>query len=188
MTFEFDLFATLLLPLLIMIAKIVEVTMGTLRIMFISKGIRIAAVCVGFFEVLIWIAAIGQVMQNLSNVTNYFAYDIGFSIGNYTGMVLEQKLSIGYILVRIITKHDATDLVESMRTQGYQVTDTDATGNLGHVKVIFTVVRRKKLDKVVQIIKKFNPKAFYTIEDMRFVSEDALPNNIASKTFFSKRK
>jgi len=188
MTFEFDVFATLLLPLLIMLAKIVEVSMGTLRIMFISKGIRVAAVCVGFFEVLIWLVAIGQVMQNLSNITNYFAYAIGFSLGNYTGMLLEQKLSIGFTLVRIITKHDATELVNNLRLQGYHVTDTDATGNQGHVKVIFTVVRRKKLKEVVEIIKRFNPKAFYTIEDMRFVSEDGLPAKVSGKGFFTKRK
>ncbi len=139
---------------------------------------------------MIWLVAIGQVMQNLSNVTNYIAYALGFSIGNYTGMVLEHKLSIGFTLVRIITKHDATKLVEVMREQGgYNITDTDATGNHGHVKVIFTVVRRKKLSNVVQIIKTFNPPmAFYTIEDMRYVSEDGLPAKVAHKRFFSKRK
>lgn len=188
MTVEFDLFATLLLPLLIMIAKIIEVSMGTLRIMFVSKGIRLAAVGVGFFEVLIWLLAIGQVMQNLSNISNYIAYALGFAIGNYTGMMIEHKLSIGNILVRIITKREAAELVAYLRKEGYHVTDTDAIGNDGPVKVIFTVARRKKLKEVVDIIKTLNPKAFYTVEDMRFVSEDNLPVGIMGKRLSLKRK
>jgi len=188
MTIEFELFGTLVLPILIMLAKIVEVSMGTLRIMFVSRGIRLAAVIVGFFEVLIWLAAIGQVMQNLSNIANYIAYAIGFSIGNYTGILIEEKISLGHNLIRIITKREGAILVDVLREEGYVVTDIDATGNQAPVKLIFTVVRRKKLKSVIDIIKKYNPRAFYTIEDMRFVNEEKVPLDIMGKRFLLKGK
>lgn len=166
-----EFFTLVVLPLLIFVARILDVTFGTLRIIFVARGLRFLSAFVGFFEVLIWILAIGQVMQNLTNWVNYVAYSLGFSAGNWVGVSLEKKIAIGNLIVRIITRREADDLVNFLRRSGYGVTSVEARGETGPVKLIFTIVRRKKLPEVLEIIQRFNPNAFYTIEDVRFVNE-----------------
>jgi uncharacterized protein YebE (UPF0316 family) len=166
-----EFFALVILPALIFLARIVDVTFGTLRIIFVSRGLGALAALVGFFEVLIWILAIGQVMQNLQNWITYVAYALGFSAGNFVGILIERRIAIGNLIVRIITRREADELVNFLWTAGYGVTSIDAKGEKGPVKVIFTVVKRKKLPEVLAIIKRFNPNAFYTIEDVRFVTD-----------------
>ena len=98
-------FEWVLIPVLICLARIVDVSIGTLRIIFVSKGMRGIAPILGFFEVIIWLVAIGQIFQNLSNWVNYIAYGAGFAMGNFVGIYIEGKISLGYTLVRIITIH-----------------------------------------------------------------------------------
>jgi len=145
-----------LIPFLICAARILDVTVGTLRIIFVSKGFRKIAPVLGFFEVLIWLAAIGQVMQNLTDIVNYIAYALGFSLGSYIGMTIERKLSLGMAVIRIITARDAKELISYLRKQGFGVTVTDAQGAKGKVQVIFTVIARTSLRAVVEAILKFN--------------------------------
>lgn len=166
-----ELFSLVVLPLLIFFARILDVTFGTLRIIFVARGLRFLSAFVGFFEVLIWILAIGQVMQNLTNWVNYIAYSLGFSAGNWVGVSLEKKIAIGNLIIRVITRREADELVNFLRRSGYGVTSVDARGESGTVKLIFTIVRRKRLPEVLEIIQRFNPNAFYTIEDVRFVNE-----------------
>jgi uncharacterized protein YebE (UPF0316 family) len=168
-----DLFSLIVVPALIFCARIADVTFGTLRIIYVSRGMRYYAALVGFFEILIWLLAIGQVMQNLNSPATYIAYGLGFSTGNFVGISLERKLAMGNLLVRVITRREADDLVGFLRNSGYGVTSVDARGEAGPVKLIFTVVKRKNLPEVVATIKLFNPRAFYTIEDVRFVQETA---------------
>ncbi len=156
------------IPVLIVLARIIDVTIGTLRIIFVSKGLKIAAPLLGFFEVLIWLLAIGQIMQNLTNPVNYIAYATGFAIGTYIGIAVEHKIAMGISLVRVITVKDAYLLIDHLRERGQTVTALDAEGNRGPVKVIFTVVKRRQLKTIIDTIKEFNPNAFYTIEDIGF--------------------
>jgi len=158
-----------LIPLLIFLLRIADVSMGTLRIIFISRGIRFLAAFLGFFEVLIWLVAIGQIMQNLHNPVHYIAYAAGFGMGNFVGISLERRLSMGNRTVRVITKKDATELVRALRKENYGVTSLDGEGTEGPVKLIFTVVKRNRVGDVIDIIKKHNPNAFYTVEDIRYV-------------------
>jgi uncharacterized protein YebE (UPF0316 family) len=166
-----EFFALVILPALIFLARILDVTFGTLRIIFVSRGLGVLAALVGFFEVLIWILAIGQVMQNLQNWITYVAYALGFSAGNYVGVLIERRIAIGNLIVRIITRREANELVNFLWKAGYGVTSVDAMGETGPVKVIFSIVKRKKLPEVLAIIKRYNPNAFYTIEDVRFVTD-----------------
>jgi uncharacterized protein YebE (UPF0316 family) len=159
------------IPLLIALARIVDVSIGTLRIIFVAKGLRLWAPILGFFEVSIWLAAISQVMANINSITNFFAYAIGFSLGNYLGMFIENKLALGHVVVRIITKRDATRLIAKLRRSDYNVTVADAEGNMGEVSVIFTVIKRSRVTKIVRLIKHYNPRAVYSIEDVRYVSD-----------------
>lgn len=171
-----DLFAWFILPLLIFISRVFDVTFGTLRIIFISKGKKFLAPFFGFFEIMIWLFAIGQVMQNLTNVNYYVAYAGGFAMGNYVGIYIEEKMAIGTLVVRIITKKDASDLIESLKSRNYGITIVDAQGATGSVKLIFTVIKRVDVNEVVGMIKHFNPKAFYSIEEVRGASEGVFPS------------
>ncbi len=110
-----EIFAWVILPLLIFFARICDVSLGTIRVIFISKGFKYIAPVIGFFEVIIWLLAIGQVMNNLTNVASYIAYGGGFACGTLIGMIVEEKLSIGTVTVRVITRKDATDLVAYLR-------------------------------------------------------------------------
>jgi uncharacterized protein YebE (UPF0316 family) len=160
-----------IIPLMIFLARIVDVTLGTLRIVFISKGDKMIAPLLGFIEVLIWLVAITQVMQNLSNFVSYLAWAGGFATGNFLGLRIEQKLALGQVVVRIITVEQATKLIDRFRGRGYRLTCVDARGSKGKVNLLFMIVKRKKLDEVIGIIRDYNPNAFYSIEDVRSVSE-----------------
>lgn len=164
-----------LLPLLICFSRIIDVSLGTLRIIFVSKGFRVLAPVMGFFEVLIWIIVISQVMQNLTNVVNYVAYAFGFAVGSFVGMSIERRLSLGMVVVRVITAKDAGDLITFMRKEGYGVTVLNAEGSSGRVNVVFTVIKRTDVGDVVAHIKQFNPRAFYTVEDIQSVTEGVFP-------------
>ncbi len=164
-----------LIPLLIFLARICDVSLGTIRLIFVSRGMRYLAPLVGFFEVLIWLMAIGEIFRNLRNPVCYIAYAGGFAMGNYIGMVIVDKLSLGKVLVRIITRRDAGHLLDYLKSRRFGVTSVDAEGVDGPVRVIFTIVQRSDLAGVVDIVKEFNPNAFYTVEDMRFVSEGIFP-------------
>ena len=173
--FGFDLYVWIIIPLLIFVARIADVGIGTVRLIFISRGLKYLAPVVGFFEILIWLLAIGQIMKNLSNPVCYIAYAGGFAMGNFVGMLIAEKLSLGVVLVRVVTNKDATELVEYLKSSEYGVTSIDGHGTTGQVKVVFTILPRREVKRVVDLIKKFNPKAFYTIEEVGFVEKGILP-------------
>lgn len=170
--FETDWFNYGLLPLLIFLARIVDVSLDTLRIIFVARGNKIVAPILGFVAILIWLLAITRIMTNLDNLVAFLAYPAGFAAGNYIGLLIEEKLAIGIQIVRVITGRDSSPLIENMREGGYTVTTVDAMGNYGPVHILFLIVKRQKVKGVVGIIKQFNPKAFYSIEDVRSLSSD----------------
>ena len=86
-----------------------------------------------------------------------------------------EKLSLGVVLIRVITSRDASELLEYFKTADYGVTSVDAQGSAGKVQVVFTIVQRREVATVVNLIKQFNPKAFYTIEEVGFVEEGIFP-------------
>lgn len=167
--------AWVLLPILIFLARICDVTLGTVRLIFVSRGFKYLAPIAGFFEVLIWILVIGQIMQNLSNWLCYVAYAGGFATGNYVGMWVAERLSLGIVLIRIITQRGAHALVDRLRKNDYGVTSVDGEGAAGPVQVIFTIVPRREVGTVVEMVKAYNPKAFYSIEEVGFVEKGVFP-------------
>ena len=170
-----DLFKWVILPILIFAARLMDVSLGTLRIIFVSHGLKYVAPIVGFVEINIWLLAIAQIMQNLNNLACSFAYAGGFSLGVLVGMIIEEKLSIGMVMVRIICKHDTTDLIKSLQEAEYGVTTHDAEGTTGPVKIIFAVIRREDLHDILDRIHKIHPHAFYSVEDIRSVGEAMFP-------------
>ncbi|CAG0948369.1 MAG: hypothetical protein MPEBLZ_00713 [Candidatus Methanoperedens nitroreducens] len=168
-------FSLIILPILIFLARIVDVTFGTIRIIFVSRGLKWLAPIFGFFEIMIWLFAIGQVFSNMTNITYYVAYAGGFACGNFVGIWIEEKMAIGTMVVRIITKKDGIQLIEFLKTEGFGVTSIEAEGATGKVKIIYTIIKRRDLQQIVGIIKRFNPKAFYSIEEVRSAAEGIFP-------------
>jgi len=172
---SFDIYGFVLLPFLIFAARIADVTAGTVRVIFISRGYKYLAPIVGFFEIIIWLMAIGQIMKNLSNPICYIAYAAGFAMGNFVGIWIAEKLSMGTALVRVITQIDSSGLVSELRNSNFGVTTVDGQGVSGPVKVIFTIVPRKEVQNVVDTIKAFNPQAFYTVEEIGYAEKGTFP-------------
>lgn len=172
--FNSHVFTYIIIPILIFLARITDVSIGTMRLIFISKGYKIFAACLGFFEVLIWIVAITQIMKNLTNVYYYFAYAAGFATGNFVGMVIEEKIALGSVLLRVVTGIDLNRLVDYMKRENFGFTLLDAEGSQGNVKIFFSILRRQDLEPVVSFIKDHYPNAFYTIEDIRYINEQHL--------------
>ncbi len=173
--FNSDFFTYFIVPVLIFLARIVDVSLGTLRIILLSKGKKYFAPILGFFEVLIWIVAISKILQNLDNYVNYIAYAGGFAAGNFIGIFIEEKLALGVMVVRIITSKEAPKLVNNLQNDGFGVTVLNAQGSKEKVNVIYTVIKRNNLKDVIFIIKKHNPKAFFSVEDLRFTNEGIFP-------------
>lgn len=169
--FNTPTFHWVILPLLIFCARICDVTIGTVRLLLLSRGRKFLVPVLGFVEVMIWLLAVRQVLHNMDNWVTYVAFAGGFATGNFVGMVIEEKLAVGLEVIRVITKKDAGELFAYLKEKGYGVTCVDAQGSMGKVNIIFTIVDRRQHDKVIAIIKKFNPKAFYSVEDVKAVSE-----------------
>ena len=125
----------------------------------------------GFFEVLIWIIAISKIMQNLDNYINYIAYAAGFASGNLVGMIIEEKLAMGIQMIRIFTSEHGMELVKELSTKGYGATTIEAHGAKEKIHLVYSIVHRHELEQVLDVINNFNPKAFYTIEDVKAVNE-----------------
>jgi uncharacterized protein YebE (UPF0316 family) len=190
------IFTWIVLPLLIFIARICDVSLGTIRVIFVSRGYRHLAPVLGFFEISIWLFAIGQIMRDINDISIYLAYAAGFATGTFAGITLEEKLSLGTVLVRVITRPDCTGLIEALKGSGYGLTTHSADGAQGPVTIVFTVVKRQDLSHVVEIIEQFNPHAFYSVEDVRHASEGVFPaggggvlrSYLDPGRFFSKKK
>ncbi len=187
-----QLFDYLIMPLLIFCARVGDVSINTLRIMFMMNGKKNIAPFLGFFEALIWLLAIGQIFQNIDNPLSYVAYASGFGMGTYVGMYFEEKLALGRVLVRVITPHPLPELIEYMKERDFRFTNVGGEGRFGKVNLLFTVMKRDNLKEFVANVKRIDEKAFYTIESVKRVSEDDL-NVMDDKprfnmSFFSKAR
>ena len=167
--------ASLYLPLLVFVAELTVVTLGTLRIIFLARGMKLLAPLLGFFEVCIWLFAIGQIMNNLDNLGCYIGFAAGFTAGNFLGMTVEKKLAMGTALVQIITNHDAGVLVERLAEAGYGVTSIPGQGATGPVTIVFTVIKRRERRNVEQIITRFDSRAFYSVDEIQTAAAGIFP-------------
>jgi uncharacterized protein YebE (UPF0316 family) len=167
-----DSFRLVVLPLLIFFARILDVSINTIRIIFMLNGRKWVSTILGFFESLIWLLAIGQIFQNIDNVPTYFAYAFGFASGIMVGMWIEEKLAVGRVVVRIITQTPADDLVKYLSLNNYRHMVLDGTSSEEKVNLVFTVIKRSSLPNTISMIKEYNPQAFYSIESVKKVSDD----------------
>jgi uncharacterized protein YebE (UPF0316 family) len=170
-------FTWVLLPGLIFFARILDQSIGTLRLIFLSKGMKYIAPFLGFFEVIIWLLAVGQIMQHLDNWLCYVAYGAGFAMGNFIGITLEEKLSIGTSIIRVILSGESPELISALKSQNFGLTILDAEGAKGKVKVLFSIIRRKEIPTFLNTLHLHHPSAFYTIEDVKEAKEGVFKRN-----------
>ena len=172
---ETDWYTWVFLPLLIFFARVIDVGLGTLRIIFTARGKRKLAPLLGFVEVFIWVAVISQMVRGVNHVVAYLAYAAGFAAGNYVGMWIEDRLALGTVVLRIILAQGGDTLAEALHQAGYGVTLVDGQGANGPVKLIYTIVRRKDLPAVLALIHQVTPRVFLSIEEVRQTEEGVFP-------------
>ena len=177
---DFDVFNWVILPILIFLSRLGDVTMATLRHIFISKGLKKIVPILGFFEVLIWLVAMRQVFSHLDNVACFIAWAAGFSAGTYLGMFIEERLAIGTQIIRIITNEPIDKLINEFKNNHQGITIVDGQGAMGPVKLIFTIVKRTNKQFVLGLIHMHTLGAFYSIEDVKNAEHGVFTDNSKS--------
>ncbi len=150
--------------LLIFGLRIVDVSLGTLRIAMLVRGHRLMAGGLGFFESIIWLVAAAQVLNNLDSWLKIVAYAGGYAAGTMLGTTIEKWMAIGSILLRVIEPSGTPSSVPALRTAGFYATVMDAHGRDGTVQIIFSVIPRRKQGQALRIVQETNPRAYVTFE------------------------
>jgi len=166
-----NIFSYVLLPLLIFIARIGDVSINTIRIIYVLGGRRLTATILGFFESFIWLMAIRQIFEHMDNWICYVAYPAGFASGIFVGMIIEERIAYGKVIVRIITRKDVAMLIQFLNNRQYRYTHVNAEGPDGHENLVFTVLERDSLEDLLLKLKNILPTAFYTVEKVNRAGE-----------------
>lgn len=157
-----------LLALAIFVARVADVSLGTVRILIGFRGHRLLASVIGFFEALIWVLAARQVLVHLDAWYLAFAYAAGFAAGNGVGITLERRLAVGNELVRIISYDPTVPLAHELGARGFSVVEIKGSlRNRQPVEVIYVVARRRRVPELVRRVTALEPSAIYTIADVK---------------------
>ncbi len=175
-------FMWVILPILIFCSRIMDVSFGTLRIIFVSRGNKFVAPILGFFEVLIWLVVITNIMTNLNNWVCYIAYAAGFATGNFVGIHLEEKLALGMLSVRIFASDDKAELLsQKLSEKGYGVTQVKGAGKFADTNILTCIIRRKEYPDIVAIINDVDSGLFHYAEELKNVRGGIFQNNDVKK-------
>ncbi len=179
-----DGFRTIAVPLFIFTARVSDVSLGTLRMVFVSQGAKKWAAGFGFVEILFWLTAISFILQNLNNPAAYLAYAAGFGTGNYLGLCIEERLARGLVAVTTITNRDAGPLIDHLKEQQFGLTSVSARGAAGRVRLILSIIRRRQLEQLRKIIEQYHPQAFIAVQPVKSVSKEVPPHLDSSRRVF----
>lgn len=163
-----------LTALFIFSLRLLGVSISTVRVLLMTRGMRLATPILGFFEVLVYVVAVGKVVEDLNNLPNLLSYCLGFSAGTLLGMWLEGRMAVGFATVRVISPGLSYELAEALRKAGHGVTEGRARGKDGLVSTVKTVVRRREVENVCEVIGQVAPNAFITIEETRRIEHGYL--------------
>lgn len=158
-----------LIFILIMFAKIIEVSMATVRTVLITKGEKTIGAVIGFFEVILWIYIASNVLNNIGdNPLKAIFYALGFAIGNYVGSIIEEKLAIGLVEVQIIVhEEEGKTLTDFVRSSGYAVTVVKGEGKTNPREILYVFAPRKKVNGLVELVKKKEENAVITVSETK---------------------
>ncbi len=177
------MFSWTVLPVLIFFARVVDVSIGTLRIIFVSRSKRLIAPLLGIFESIIWLLAVSQIMQNVDNFVCIMAYGLGFAAGNYVGILIEEKLALGTLIIRVFLVGEKSDMKDKLYEAGFGVTSIDAHGRNGNVVILYTIIKRRDYETAVSVIEQCRSDAFYSVEEVRSVRKGIFPPEVKSYKF-----
>jgi uncharacterized protein YebE (UPF0316 family) len=156
-----------LFAFLIFMLRVGDMALDTIRVLFVVRGKKLIVWILGFFQSLIFVIAISSVLTRLDNILNVLGYAMGFATGNLVGMLIEQRLAIGHILVTIISSNRGSLIAEKLRASGFAVTQIAGHGKDGTVFELHVSVLRKDVPNVETIVLEADPQAFVTAEDVR---------------------
>jgi uncharacterized protein YebE (UPF0316 family) len=172
-----EVFSYILLPLMIFLARIMDVSINTIRIIYVLGGRKVTATFLGFFESFIWLMAIRQIFEHLDNWVCYVAYPGGFACGIFVGMMIEERIAYGKVIVRMITSKDIGSLLEYLNRENFRYTHVNTVGPVGKENLVFTVLPREQLESLLNKLKEILPSAFYTVEKVNRASDNFLRAN-----------
>ncbi len=176
-----------ILPALIFVARIFDQSIGILRIIFATKGFKHIAFVAGFFESLVWLLAVSQILKQVDNLVGYMAFAGGFATGNFVGIYLEQRISVGFVVVRVVFRKNSDETIRLLIENDYRISIVDAQGMDGPVKMVFSTIKRREMNSFISILNKNNPTAYYSVEDAKLVQEGvASQRKIMRKTSVRK--
>jgi uncharacterized protein YebE (UPF0316 family) len=152
-------------PIVIFLLRIVDVTLDTMRVLFMVRGRRLPAGILGFLMALVWIIAVGNAMKHLDSIWHILGYAAGYGTGTMVGITIENFVAFGLIQLRIVSKHGGVEIAEALRDRGYGATEFSGFGRDGAVEIVQSVVQRAHMDEVLALVDKFDDTAFVTVED-----------------------
>lgn len=157
--------------LFIFFARVVDVTMATVRTLMVMQSRKLQAAIIGFFEVIIYITALGKVVDSLDNPISLLAYGLGFACGTYVGIIVENKIALGNLAAQIILKTaDNKELIDVLREKKFGVTIIEGHGIQGPREILNIALNRKDLEKLKELVYKFDDKAFITVNSINPIS------------------
>jgi uncharacterized protein YebE (UPF0316 family) len=156
---------------LIAAGRVLDVTLGTIRTIFVIQGRRKMACVLGFFEVTIWIFVVAQAIQGLNeNILYAFSYGLGFAAGNYMGITVESWIALGNQAILVFTQNHK-NLSAVLRGQHFRFTEFEGRGRDGTVGLLIVILKRQEVNRALAIIQDLDPQAYMVVEDVRFVSK-----------------
>jgi len=178
---DYTIFSYVVLPILIFLARVTDVSINTVRIIFVMSGHKFISTLLGFIESLIWLLAIGQIFQHLNNWVSYIAYPGGFATGILVGMIIEERLALGKLVVRAITSENLDPILQYIETNSIRYTVLHGETASGKEKILFTVLKRDQLNDLINKFNEYIPQAFYTIESVKKASEHGIITETPSR-------
>ena len=157
--------------ILIFLARVLDVSLGTIRTLMVVQGRKWQAALIGFFEVTIYVVVLGKVVSDLSNPLSLLSYSLGYATGNYVGITLENKIGLGNLATQIVLKDsDNQELIEILRSKKFGVTVLKGEGREGTREILNVVIKRKSLDELREIVYGYDKDAFITVNNINPIS------------------
>ncbi|MBR74029.1 MAG: hypothetical protein CL872_03725 [Dehalococcoidaceae bacterium] len=150
--------------LLIFLARMLDVTLGTIRNLYVNAGLKISSAVAGFFQMIVWVFAVAGLVNDLNDISRIILYALGFSAGTIAGIWIEDKIALGFRSVRIMNQNQELSLANILRDKGYNITQIPAQGYKDKVEVVIAILSRKEIDNFTKLVEKIAPNVFYTIE------------------------
>lgn len=169
------LFASPFGALFIFGARIIDVSLDTMRVLFAIRGKRGTAAAFGFFQAMIWILAVGTAIRHLDSVWHILAYAGGYSMGTFVGVTIERAVAYGMAVVRVTSQHGGVEIAEALRERGYGATELSGFGREGKVEIVQSIVHRSDLDDVLGLITTWDAAAVVTVDEPKMVRGGSMP-------------